>query len=148
MSLEDAFLQDIAARPGEDAPRLIFADWLEECGDADRAEFIRLQVERAQLVGEPTREARRRGKQLRHRERQLLAKHRRTWLGPLLGNIESYAFHRGLLHHVRLTPEQLLRHGGNLARFPAVQSVHLHWDGWGAVSLPELLGCLHLVWVT
>ncbi len=36
-----AVLDDIDA----DAPRLVYADWLEESGDAPRAEFIRLQCE-------------------------------------------------------------------------------------------------------
>jgi uncharacterized protein (TIGR02996 family) len=33
------------AEPDDDAPRLILADWLEEHGDADRAAFLRLQVQ-------------------------------------------------------------------------------------------------------
>jgi uncharacterized protein (TIGR02996 family) len=39
-----AFLRAVCERPADDAPRLILADWLEEMGDADRAEFIRLQI--------------------------------------------------------------------------------------------------------
>ena len=39
----DAFLKTIIERPSEDGPRLVFADWLEEQDDADRAEFIRVQ---------------------------------------------------------------------------------------------------------
>ena len=48
MQLEDAFLQDICGRPDDDAPRLIYADWLEEQGgaaDLARAELIRVQCE-------------------------------------------------------------------------------------------------------
>ncbi|MEK6234825.1 MAG: TIGR02996 domain-containing protein [Planctomycetales bacterium] len=41
MDHEQAFLAEIAPNPGDDAPRLIFADWLEECGDL-RAELLRL----------------------------------------------------------------------------------------------------------
>jgi uncharacterized protein (TIGR02996 family) len=33
--------------PSDDAPRLVYADWLDEHGQADRAEFIRLQCEMA-----------------------------------------------------------------------------------------------------
>lgn len=39
------FLRTIAANPEDDAPRLVFADWLDEHGQAARAEFIRLQIE-------------------------------------------------------------------------------------------------------
>lgn len=47
MTHEEAFLEDILEQPDDDAPRLIFADWLEENGDPDRAEFIRIRVEQA-----------------------------------------------------------------------------------------------------
>lgn len=42
----DAFLNEIIAHPSEDAPRLVFADWLEEHGDP-RGEFIRVQCQLA-----------------------------------------------------------------------------------------------------
>jgi uncharacterized protein (TIGR02996 family) len=45
----DALLAAIRANPDEDTPRLMFADWLDENGDPDRAEFVRLQCELAQL---------------------------------------------------------------------------------------------------
>lgn len=38
------FLRAIIDRPDDDLPRLVFADWLDEHGDGERAEFIRLQV--------------------------------------------------------------------------------------------------------
>lgn len=41
----DAFLRAIIANPDDDAPRLIFADWLEEHGEGERSEFIRVQCE-------------------------------------------------------------------------------------------------------
>ena len=42
-----AFLRTIAEHPADDGPRLVYADWLEEQGDSDRAEFIRLQIDLA-----------------------------------------------------------------------------------------------------
>ena len=44
----EAFLQRIRAFPDDDAPRLVFADWLDEQGDP-RGEFIRVQIALAQL---------------------------------------------------------------------------------------------------
>lgn len=41
----DMLLRDICAHPADDAPRLIFADWLDEHGQLERAEFIRVQCE-------------------------------------------------------------------------------------------------------
>ena len=47
MTERDAFLQAIRDSPDDDTPRLVFADWLTENGDADRGEFIRVQCELA-----------------------------------------------------------------------------------------------------
>ena len=38
-------LAAIIAHPDEDTPRLMYADWLQENGDLERAEFIRLHIE-------------------------------------------------------------------------------------------------------
>ncbi len=43
----DRFLRCIIDRPDEDGPRLVYADWLEEDGDSDFAEFIRVSIELA-----------------------------------------------------------------------------------------------------
>ena len=43
----EALFRGILDNPEDDVPRLVFADWLEEHGEADRAEFIRVQCERA-----------------------------------------------------------------------------------------------------
>jgi uncharacterized protein (TIGR02996 family) len=39
----DALLAAILAQPDEDAPRLVYADWLDEHDESERAEFIRIQ---------------------------------------------------------------------------------------------------------
>src|SRR5262249_2329375 len=52
MSLEAAFLRDIRESAEDDTPRLVYADWLEEHGDADRAEFIRGFVGKMTMTGE------------------------------------------------------------------------------------------------
>jgi uncharacterized protein (TIGR02996 family) len=44
MNTGDALLRAIAAQPDEDTPRLMYADWLDENGQPERAEFIRVQV--------------------------------------------------------------------------------------------------------
>ena len=44
-----ALLEAIRASPDDDAPRLVYADWLEEHGDQPRAEFIRVQCALARL---------------------------------------------------------------------------------------------------
>src|SRR4051812_13460833 len=52
MTTRDRLLQAIIAAPDDDAPRLVYADFLEETGggaDLARAELIRFQVETARL---------------------------------------------------------------------------------------------------
>ena len=44
-----AFMRAIIGRPDDDVPRLVFADYLDERGKAERAEFIRVQCELARL---------------------------------------------------------------------------------------------------
>ncbi len=46
---ERAFLREIANDPENPGPRLVYADWLEERGECDRAEFLRLEAELAGL---------------------------------------------------------------------------------------------------
>src|SRR5687767_4751664 len=42
---EQAFFDAIARAPDDHEARAVYADWLEEVGDADRAEYIRLEAE-------------------------------------------------------------------------------------------------------
>jgi uncharacterized protein (TIGR02996 family) len=82
-----AFLADIGAHPEDDAPRLVYADWLDEHSDQEsdraRAEFIRLQIVEHRKPGyHPN------GRPLTEREQQLLEawnhpKHRGGWLHGL-----------------------------------------------------------------
>src|SRR5215471_15158597 len=45
MSDEKALLAAVWEYPHEDTPRLVYADWLQENGQPERAEFIRVQCE-------------------------------------------------------------------------------------------------------
>lgn len=78
------FLQDILAHPDDDTPRLVFADWLEDQGDAARAEFIRVQIERARLPQWDARQV-----SLRLRERAVLEQH-----GEATAALSSFAVFR------------------------------------------------------
>src|SRR4051794_41145708 len=46
----EAFLRAIFDVPEDDLPRLVYADFLEENGEPDRAALVRVQVEAAGLV--------------------------------------------------------------------------------------------------
>lgn len=42
---ESALVGQILTRPADDTPRLVYADWLDDHGQTDRAEFVRVQCE-------------------------------------------------------------------------------------------------------
>jgi uncharacterized protein (TIGR02996 family) len=104
MGIEDAFLQDILAHPEDDAPRLIYADWLEEQGNP-RSEFIRVQCALAQLGDEDPRRW-----PLEAREHELLASHGTKWLPPA-APVRACQFRRGFVGSIELTPEEFLESG-------------------------------------
>src|SRR5208337_2435590 len=76
------FWTAIRATSEDDAPRLVYADWLDKHGEADRAEFIRVQCALAKL-GPDRRKGRKERVQLEPREKALLASHGDRWLAPL-----------------------------------------------------------------
>src|SRR5579883_2623623 len=71
----EAFLAAILADPDADGPRLVYADWLDEHGDPDRAEFIRVQIALARMAEDDGRRA-----ALVARERELIGALRDRWL--------------------------------------------------------------------
>jgi uncharacterized protein (TIGR02996 family) len=88
------FLEDIVAHPDDDTPRLVFADWLEDEGDGERAEFIRVQIERSRLPEWDARQVR-----LRLRERELIEWHGTKWKAELpdLKGVTWEGFRRGFV---------------------------------------------------
>jgi uncharacterized protein (TIGR02996 family) len=157
MTHHNGFLQDIIEHPEDDAPRLIYADWLEEHGDSDRAEFIRVQCE---LAAPPWRVGRVYDDpawlRLHARERELLepgglrhlpgpfwcagGNHGWTYLdaeGARVG-IEC-RFRRGFVAEVNLPCDQWMRQGPALVKAAPLQVVtvsDLHpssrppWHDW------------------
>ncbi|HEY1068810.1 MAG TPA: TIGR02996 domain-containing protein [Pirellulales bacterium] len=138
---ERSFLAHIATHLDDDAPRLIYADWLDEQRDP-RGEFIRVQCERAKLPpGDPQDEP------LRRREHELFLQHRDEWLAPLaaIGIWPSSGttdqgdvfFRRGLIDLVWiLTADVLPAHADRLwDAAPALEHLVLS----GPIDLPTVL---------
>ncbi len=75
------FWTAIRAAPKDDAPRLEYADWLEEHGDPNRAELIHVQCSLA-ILGPDRRKGRKERLRLEPREQELLADHGDRWLAP------------------------------------------------------------------
>jgi uncharacterized protein (TIGR02996 family) len=106
---DPAFIRMIAAAPDDDAPRLVYADYLEETGDPAkmaRAEFIRVQVEKARLVPDTSRWS-----ELWHRDTTLLdwAREWRREL-PVIEQVEYGGFVRGFIDQILVSTAALRRH--------------------------------------
>lgn len=70
-----AFLAEICNDPSNDVPRLTYADWLDEHGESERAEFVRVQCELAKnLNGSTAIHSASEWHRLRRRERELFLK--------------------------------------------------------------------------
>jgi uncharacterized protein (TIGR02996 family) len=118
---QDALLQAILDRPEEDAPRLVYADWLEEHGQAERAEFIRAQIERQRLpAGDPRRAA------LKRREKKLLAAHGQRWTQELpTWARKEPVYRRGFVTEVGASTESFVGRGEALFRAAPIRLVRL-----------------------
>ena len=88
---EQDFMADIIADGESNTTRLVFADWLEEQGDVDRAEFIRLQC-----LGDD-----------KEREYELLEKNYSAWCRPYERKLIRIVFQRGLIYFARVLPDGL-----------------------------------------
>jgi uncharacterized protein (TIGR02996 family) len=112
MTSEATFLQAIYDAPADDAPRLAWADWLESQGQAERAEFIRLQIRLAPLRAyDPEREA------PAAREQQLYYQHRDEWAAPLRRLGCTPWFKRGLVASAQISATKFLKNAERLFQF-------------------------------
>jgi uncharacterized protein (TIGR02996 family) len=152
MSDREALLAAILANPDEDTPRLMFADWLDEHGQPERAEFIRVQIELARLRAAeadlPTDFGRLRSNgmppywnrphdtperiSLLKREAELHASHCKEWITGLpkcatnpLDHIRI--FRRGFVGQVTVSLGPLLRDPAALWEHHPIESLHLFW---------------------
>jgi uncharacterized protein (TIGR02996 family) len=141
VSQEEAFLRAIIESPNDDVPRLVYADWLEERGDP-RSEFIRVQCA-LKRPHAPQDHAR-----LAAREKELLEAHEATWAKPVRRLVKQWAFTRGFIEMVCLSPEQFLKHAATLLRRVPVQWVELQTYGASEEELRSLArrlaDCPHL----
>jgi uncharacterized protein (TIGR02996 family) len=85
----ESFLHAIRESPEDDVPRLVLADWFEDNGDPDRAEFVRTQIRLAGDLPAGERTA------LEDREKELRDANAARWLGPLASKPWSATFVRG-----------------------------------------------------
>jgi uncharacterized protein (TIGR02996 family) len=138
MTPEDAFMAAIIESPEDDGPRLVYADWLEDHGQPERAEFIRLQCELASMSedeGVPRRQ------EPEARERQLLEEHGEGWAGPLRKVVRKWKFRRGFVEEIEIETGDFLAHAGAILALAPVRQAA--FDGWSPVdgTLRRLAAC-------
>jgi uncharacterized protein (TIGR02996 family) len=155
---EDAFVADIMEHQDDDAPRLILADWLEDRGgpgDADRAEFIRVQCRRATIVEGHFEEL-----GLRLRAEHLLRANWGNWVRPLariVGKTHTefwlvgdyhpeslHKFRRGFLYVLDLPARLFVERGEEILRWAPIRRVRFFEAGLVA---GELARCPYLRWL-
>lgn len=97
MNEREEFLEAIRRRPEDDAPRLLFADWLEERGDA-LGEFIRVECALAAMpAGDPQRDV------LERRDRDLTAGFSNEILAELrTAGLKEVRFRRGFADRMHI----------------------------------------------
>lgn len=153
MTEGDALLATICAEPSADTPRLIYADWLDEHEQPERAEFVRVQVKLAGLPPEktypdvlwsehlnPTRHS-----ELRQHERRLWVHYGRQWFdgSPLekydLTKDDRMKWERGFPVSIACTAaDWLLVH--EAVYWHPKQTVCSRCGDTGFVSFPEMDG--------
>jgi uncharacterized protein (TIGR02996 family) len=124
-TLAKGFLADIVANIDDDTPRLVYADWLSENGQDDRAEFIRVQVERSRLPAWDANQVR-----LRLREQELLRKHAEEWLAelPTIEGVTWEGFRRGIVAEVSFANFEAMRASAHACRAVApIEAVTVSW---------------------
>ncbi|MEZ4318840.1 MAG: TIGR02996 domain-containing protein [Myxococcota bacterium] len=129
---------DLAA----DGPREVYADWLEEHGQPERAEYIHLAV---RLARRHPADADR--NDLAKRVFALEKKHARAWTADLREHVMFATFDRGLVEQARITPKKLVSHAPRI--FELAPVLHRVWsrDPLPRALVPELAARPELRWL-
>lgn len=153
MSEAAAFLRVINDHPEDDVARLVYADWLDEHGDSDRAEFIRGQCRLAGMEEWHDGYA-----ELNARCELLLRTHLEKWMPPVAEIREGapdwmrrqYEFRRGFLDCLQMQPDHFMERWPRLFELTPVRRIEIQCY---PVDLPphfwscEGLAYLQRLWV-
>jgi uncharacterized protein (TIGR02996 family) len=125
MSEQEDLYRAVLANPDDDAPRLIYADWLDEHGQPERAEFIRIQCAMERIPLGTTR-----WQPLSERAKRLERQWRPVWTAPAQERVLEARLGRGFVDRVRLTIEQFAFAAEALVRLEPIRV----WE-FAAVSM-------------
>ena len=143
-SKERDFLDSIIADSDDDMARLVFADWLEENHNPERAEFIRVQIDRARLPHWDVRQVK-----LRIREQELLKKFEKVWRAELpdIKDVKYEGFHRGFVSAVKFKDfESMKAHIAECRRATPIDAARVQWprNDDSLKGMPDLPWVRHL----
>jgi uncharacterized protein (TIGR02996 family) len=129
---QSAILMAIRADPENDIPRLVYADWLEEHEQPERAEFIRIECETQRTDRESDAYI-----ELLRRSDRLRAANAKRWFGPLGdGDVRKVVEHiitkRGFVDCVVLASKKFTVHAELIFEYaPLLRGLHISdGDNW------------------
>src|SRR5262249_6261516 len=134
LSTGDTLLRAIIDHPEDDLPRRAYADWLEEQGQPERAELIRLQLEMAKLAPDedtaPNEWECPRDWELDRRCDQLLEAHHTEWFGKIESLVEHHQIDRGFVEYIDVGARQFAQWAEEIfAAAPTIHQVYLDQIG-------------------
>ena len=148
MSQSEQFFQAVLDHPEDNALRLVYADWLEECGDP-RGELIRVQIEMDQTPHSDLY-----WRTLKNRETELLDEFLSEWLGPSARRVwkgfarsqfqpffadrGSCRLHRGFRETARIRARTFFRHADEIFQALPLRELHIFLEGQPDIVRQEL----------
>jgi uncharacterized protein (TIGR02996 family) len=162
MTHDEAFIEAIAESPDDEGLRLIYADWLEDQGESDRAELIQVECALAKhLAAAPNRHpleyrARRLlcvsdgvfkfeghlSSDLEARDHELLSAHAGQWSEPLRRFVEYVGFRRGFVEEVGMRGRTFLDSAEEMFRLAPIR--HITFSRVPPVFMPTLASSPYL----
>jgi uncharacterized protein (TIGR02996 family) len=141
-STEAALLAAILASPADDLPRLVYADWCDENGQPERAEFIRTEIEMAKMSPDkdepPDDRDQPRFQPLQDRAKELWDAHAEQWYPGLKRCAEEVSTDRGFPYHIATSASRFVKHAADLfAAAPTINDVMLQKLGRNAAALAK-----------
>jgi uncharacterized protein (TIGR02996 family) len=149
---EASLLAAIVANPGDDAVRLVYADWLDEQEAPTarqrealraRAAFIRLEIEMGGMMPDahsaPNEWEQPRFREVEAQAAALYKRFHRDWLGDLDRWVPEVHTHRGFVDHIALPARKFIAHGEEIFRLaPTIRNVFIAPLG---SNMPALAQC-------
>ncbi len=146
--LDAHLLAAILDEPDNDDVRLVAADFWEECGEAQRAELIRVQIELAMREGYTGADRSHWGNELKRRMEKLYSRSRQLMWQPFESppiyrwterlrdmGLVTWTFRRGFVHAITCTAAYWLAHADAIRAREPIQAVTL--TTWPECSQPH-----------